>query len=172
MTVAILRVVGPPGSGKTLLIVSLAEALRSRGHRVATVVRRLLPGREAATVIVLSNSGRVTNEQLLTLERLRALMPSIDPSVDIILAEGYDDAAFPAIACVPRGGDHSGDAIAFVVTEEIAATFARLGPGDMGDTNSLIDLVEHRVLGLPPREVAPPSRTGGWRGVLRRLRGR
>ena len=32
----VLRVVGPPGSGKTLLIVSLVEALRSRDWRVAS----------------------------------------------------------------------------------------------------------------------------------------
>ncbi|MBM4435552.1 MAG: hypothetical protein FJ028_10760, partial [Chloroflexi bacterium] len=63
---AVLRVVGPRGSGKTLLIVSLVEALRWRGYRVATAVRRdaiestLLDADAdadadaAATVIVLS----------------------------------------------------------------------------------------------------------------------
>lgn len=168
LRVAILRVVGPPGSGKTLLIVSLAEALRSRGHRVATVVeRRPLGGDEIATVVVLSNGGRVTIEQPLPLDRLRALIPTIDPSVTIILAEGYDDdagpdgagSAFPAIALAPRGTRYAGDAIAVVATEEIAATFARSGPGE---THGVVDLVERAVLVLPPREARP-----GWRRLFR-----
>ena len=166
---AILRIVGPPGSGKTLLIVSLTEALRSRGHRVATTIRRPLDGGGAATVVVLSNSGRVTIEQPLTLERLQAIIPSLDPSVDIILAEGYDaaeDAAFPAIALAPHGTQPTGDPIAIVPSEEIEATFARLGPGA---TNGLVDLVEQRILGLPPRARERPR---GWRAVLGRLRGR
>ena len=168
--VAILRVVGPPGSGKTLLIVSLAEALRSRGHRVATVVERRSGGNEAATVIVLSNGGRVTIEQPLTLDRLRALVPTLDPSAAILLAEGYDDdaadAAFPAIALAPRGSarsaSQSAGALAVVATEDIEATFARAGPGE---TNGLVDLVEREVLGLTPR-----AARRGWRGLLTRLR--
>jgi len=140
----VLRVIGAPGSGKTLLIVSLAEALRSRGQRVATVS----PRREGATVVVLSNSGRVTLGGDQPLARLQTVIPSIDPSVTIILAEDYDtpdDAVFPAIALgVPRE-----DALATVPSEDIEATFARLGPGE---TNGLVDLVETQILGLPPRE--------------------
>ncbi|MFA7249767.1 MAG: hypothetical protein WC273_09060 [Dehalococcoidia bacterium] len=169
---AVLRVIGPPGSGKTLLIVSLAEALRSRGHRVATVS----PRRDGATLIVLSNSGRVTVEQPLGLERLRGAIPSMDPSVAIILAEGYDapgDAAFPAIVLAPRGAAPAAGALAVVASEEIEATFARLGPGEMdsGATRGLVDLVEQRVLGVPPGEppAAPPAPVRGWRAALRRF---
>ena len=99
--VPVLRVVGAPGSGKTLLIVSLAEALRSRGQRVATVA----PRRGGATVVTLSNGARVTMEQPLPLARVPAVVPSIDPSVTIVLAEDYDapeDPAVPAIALAAR----------------------------------------------------------------------
>lgn len=159
--VPVLRIIGPPGSGKTLLIVSLTEALRSRGHRVASIA----PRRNGATVLVLSNAGRVTLEQPLPLTRLQTVAPSLDPSVQIILAEGYaapEDTAFPSITL---GEATDASAIAHVTTEEIEALFARLGPGE---TNGLVDLVETRVLGLPPREVV----ASGWRGLLRRWRRR
>lgn len=164
--VPVLRVVGPPGSGKTLLIVSLAEALRSRGQRVVTAA----PRRDGVTVLVLSNAGRVTLEGSMPLARLQTVVPSIDPSVTIILAENFDapeDAAFPAVALAPRSAAPRTDAIANVATEDLEATFARLGPGE---TDGLVDLVETRVLGLPPRapaaEAENPEERRGW---LRRL---
>jgi molybdopterin-guanine dinucleotide biosynthesis protein len=166
--VPVLRVVGPPGSGKTLLIVSLAEALRSRGHRVVTAA----PRRDGATVLVLSNAGRVTLERAMSAARLQAVVPSIDPSVTIILAEAFDapgDAAFPAVALAPRGTAPRPDVIAHVATENIEATFARLGPGE---TDGLVHLVEREVLGLPPRDVAAPQAAAAAeprRGLLRRL---
>ena len=171
--VPVLRIVGPPGSGKTLLIVSLTEALRSRGHRVASAA----PRRDGATVLVLSNGGRATIERDLRPTEIASIVPMIDPSVQIILAEGYDapeddpDAApFPAIEITSAGASgHDPRALATVATEDIEATFARLGPGE---TNGLVDLVETRVLGLPERApdapAAPPP--SGWRGLLRRLR--
>lgn len=171
----VLRVVGPPGSGKTLLIVSLAEALRSRGHRVVTAA----PRRDGVTVLVLSNAARVTLDGRMPLARLQTVVPSIDPSVTIILAENFDapeDAAFPAVALAPHGSAPRSDVLVMVPTEEVEATFARLGPGEMGpgETNGLVDLVETRVLGLPPRapEVAEraPEVRGGWRSLLDRWR--
>ena len=167
--VPVLRIVGAPGSGKTLLIVSLGEALRSRGHRVATVA----PRRGGSTVLVLSNGGRVTLDRDLRSTEIASIVPLIDPSVTVVLAEGYDapeDAAFPAIALAPRGSPPRSDVLTTVASEDIEATFARLGPGE---TNGLVDLAETRVLGLPPREpngeTRSPRRGAGWlRRLLRR----
>jgi len=165
--VPVLRVIGPAGSGKTLLIVSLTEALRARGHRVVTAA----PRRDGVTVLVLSNAGRVTLEGGMPLARLQTVAPSIDPSVTIILAENFDapeDAAFPAVAIAPGGTAPRTDVLANLATEEIEATFAALGPGE---TNGLVDLVETRVLGLPPRVPTPsPPATErrGWRGIIER----
>ncbi len=169
--VPVLRIVGAPGSGKTLLIVSLGEALRSRGHRVATVA----PRRGDATVAVLSNGGRVTLppgvEGAPSLARLQSVIPSIDPSVGIILAEDFDapeDAAYPAIALAPRGEAPRTDVFATVASEDIESTFARLGPGE---TSGLVDLVERAVLGIE-RTPAPAALTPvveprrGWWGRL------
>jgi molybdopterin-guanine dinucleotide biosynthesis protein len=164
--VPVLRVIGPPGSGKTLLIVSLAEALRSRGHRVVTAA----PRRDGVTVLTLSNAGRVTLEGTMPLARLQTVAPSIDPSATIILAENFDapeDAAFPAVALTPHGTAPRTDVIANVPTEEIEEAFARLGPGA---TNGLVDLVETRILGLPPRAPEAAARAPevqrGWRSLL------
>lgn len=163
--VPVLRVVGPPGSGKTLLIVSLVEALRSRGFRIATVVRReaiesalldhdaarQLDAGAATTVIVLSSGGRITMERAMALPGLREVVASLDPSIDLLLAEGFEDAGYPAVELSPPGGaalvTDSDDLLAVVSSDEIAGAFERFGPGE---TNGLADLVEREVLGGEP----------------------
>ncbi len=161
----VLRVVGPPGSGKTLLIVSLVEALRSRDWRVATAVRReaiesslldadaskQLDAGAAATVIALANGGRVTLERAMPLPGLSSVVASLDPSVDLLLAEGFEDAGYPAVELLAPG-DHTietaeSDLLAVVSAEEMAGTFATFGPGE---TNGLADLVEREILGAEP----------------------
>jgi molybdopterin-guanine dinucleotide biosynthesis protein MobB len=159
---AVLRVVGPPGSGKTLLIVSLTEALRSRGYRIATAVERTnleLPGIDEAaardraagavsTVVVLSGGGRVTLEHQLPLNNLRSIVASMDPSVDLLLAEGFTDEDYPAVELSPSGApaiETPADRLLAVVTsEEVQGAFARFGPGE---THGLADLVESELLG-------------------------
>jgi molybdopterin-guanine dinucleotide biosynthesis protein MobB len=161
----VLRVVGPPGSGKTLLIVSLVEALRSRNHRVATAVRResleaslidpdasrQLDAGATATVIVLASGGRVTLERAMPLPGLNSIVAALDPTVDLLLAEGFDDPGYPAVELLPPGGGRvqtgADDLLAVVSAAEIAGTFATFGPGE---TNGLADLVEREVLGSEP----------------------
>ena len=161
----VLRVVGPPGSGKTLLIVSLVEALRSRNHRVATAVRResleaslidpdasrQLDAGATATVIVLASGGRVTLERAMPLPGLNSIVAALDPTVDLLLAEGFDDPGYPAVELLPPGGGRvqtgADDLLAVVSAAEIAGTFATFGPGE---TNGLADLVEREILGSEP----------------------
>jgi molybdopterin-guanine dinucleotide biosynthesis protein MobB len=161
----VLRVVGPPGSGKTLLIVSLVEALRSRNHRVATAVRResleaslidpdasrQLDAGATATVIVLASGGRVTLERAMPLPGLNSVVAALDPTVDLLLAEGFDDPGYPAVELLPPGGGRvqtgADDLLAVVSGAEIAGTFATFGPGE---TNGLADLVEREILGSEP----------------------
>ena len=162
---AVLRIVGPPGSGKTLLIVSLVEALRARGHRVATAVRREAieaPERDAeaaraldagatATVLVLASGGRVTLERAVELPALSDIVASLDPQVDLLLAEGFEDPGYPAIELSPPGGSppatDENDLLAVVASDEIAGAFATFGPGE---TNGVADLVQQELLGDPP----------------------
>ena len=162
---AVLRVVGPPGSGKTLLIVSLVEALRARGHRVATAVRReaieapdldaeaarVLDAGAAATVLVLASGGRVTLERAVELPALGEIVASLDPQVDLLLAEGFEDPGYPAIELSPPGGPPTAtdehDLLAVVASDEIAGAFATFGPGE---TNGVADLVEQELLGDAP----------------------
>ena len=58
------------------------------------------------------------------------------------------------------------DVLATVASEDIEATFARLGPGE---TNGLVDLVEREVLGIArePSKASLPRR-----GLIARLFGR
>ena len=161
MTVAVLRVVGPPGSGKTLLIVSLTEALRSRGYRIATAVERSqielpqldeeiardLAAGAVSTVIVLSGGGRVTLEHQLPLNNLRSIVASMDPSVDLLLAEGFEDDEYPAVELSPLGAPAvstpAEQLFAVVASEDLEGSFAQFGPGE---THGLADLVESELL--------------------------
>jgi molybdopterin-guanine dinucleotide biosynthesis protein MobB len=157
----VLRVVGPPGSGKTLLIVSLVEALRSRNYRVATAVKReaiesslldpdvsqQLDAGAVATVIALSNGGRVTLERVLPLPGLASVVASIDPSVDLLLAEGFDDPGYPAIELLAPGDTtietSDDDLLAVVASQDILGAFETFGPGE---TNGVAELVEREIL--------------------------
>lgn len=94
---SIVRVVGPHGSGKTLLITALVEALRGRGYLVATSA----PRGDAATVVTMSNGGRVTVERAMNLEALRTLVPNLDPRAAILLAEDVTESGAPAVEIVP-----------------------------------------------------------------------
>jgi len=165
MMPAVLRVVGPPGSGKTLLIVSLVEELRTRGYRVASAVRRQpikAPKLEAdasqhldagavATVVVLASGGRVTLERPLELPALRDVVASIDPQVDLLLAEGFEDGGYPAVELSPPDGlphsTNAEDLLAVVASQEVLGAFASFGPGE---TSGLAGLIDKRLLGERP----------------------
>lgn len=164
----LLRIVGPPGSGKTLLITCLVEALRARGHRIATVTRR----DAAVTVIALSTGSRVTLERPASLDALRSVVGAIDPAVDLVLAEGFEEAGALAIEVRPAGAPAAGvtpaELIAVVSAEELASAFAMSGPGDV---LGLAALVESRLFGTGP-DAGPERRPdeGGILGRLGRLR--
>lgn len=169
MTGPVLRVVGPPGSGKSLLITSLVEALRSRGHRVATLV----PRSETTTVIVLSHGGRVTLERPMAFDALLGVVASVDPTVQLVLAEGYDAPGVPAVELRPRGGAAlvaDTDRFALVESEAFAALFARSGPGE---TDGLAERIEVELLGVTPPSApasddAPAGRLGRFVSRFRR----
>ena len=109
----VVRIVGPHGSGKTLLVLSLVEAFRARGHLVATSA----PRDDAVTVVTTSNGGRVTIERAMDIEALRGLVPTLDPSAALLLAEDLEAAGTPAVEVVPSGRKPStlrGDLVAIV----------------------------------------------------------
>lgn len=96
-----VRVVGPPGSGKTLLITALTEALRQRGQRTASAVQRAPEhGSSGGTVLTLGSGARVTVDRLLDLPAARDLAAALDPAAVLLLAEGFageTDGAFPVL---------------------------------------------------------------------------
>ena len=144
MTPAVLRVVGPPGSGKSLLILGLTNELRRRGYRVASAVER----DSMATVVVLGSGGRVTLERTFHIEALRGVVAGLDPQADLLLAEGYEGHGVPAVEVSPPGGattlSAGDDLLAVVSGEELRAAFEGHGPSDHA---GLADLVESTLLG-------------------------
>ena len=85
---AVVGVVGPPGPSTALLVATLVEAMRERGRRTATIERR----RGGATV-TLTSGGRVSVERDLAAEDLAGFVAGIDPSAELVLASGYEDAS-------------------------------------------------------------------------------
>ena len=133
-------VVGWRGSGKTHLVVRLAEQLRSRGHRVITL-------KHAASGLDLSHKD--TALHLSHAEATLAVSPALTalflkgerhwrdllPSADFLLVEGFKaDRTHPKIVC----GD---------LDDPLALT--RLSPGQDVDLTALADLVEERAFLLP-----------------------
>ena len=165
-----MRIVGAPGSGKTLLIVALAEELRRRGHRVGSAEMR-----GDALVVTLPSGARVTAQAPNGAGGILQLVQRLDPQLSLLLLEGTasDDSTdvptaittgIPTIALVPHEHDtltSRGDLLAAVSTGRIADTFAAVGPGD---TLGLATLVEQRLLGASPGpsldvEAEPPPDT-------------
>lgn len=174
MPAPVVRVVGPPGSGKTLLITSLQDALRAEGVRTATVVSRG-PGLTAVTV---SNGARTTLERDIPLAYVAQVVAWIDPAVDLVLAEGYEEAGAPAIELRPEGavplGIEEQELLTVVDTAALTASFAEHGPGYTGGA---AERLLRAVLGREPASLTgegsqPPEREPGRLGrMLRRLRG-
>jgi len=175
-TTPVLRIVGPPGSGKSLLITSLTEELRRHGIRTASAVRR----EGGATVIGISTGSRIVMEQPLEVDRLPTVIATIDPTVRLILAEGYGenhddtaDDASPAIELRPR--EHADAAatsqaapFAIVISEEIAASFAQHGPGP--GIEALVTRIRRELLGESVEDPQPPAKAAP--GLIARLRQR
>lgn len=146
----VLRVVGPPGAGKSLLITSLMEALRTRGYRTASAVQR----DETTTVFTLSSGSRSVIERSVPATYLPGIATMLDPTVRVVFAEGYADAGVPAIE-VRRPGDapfalEEADRWAVADADELARAFAQGGPGD---TIGLADRVQREIIG----EAAQPE---------------
>jgi hypothetical protein len=93
----------------------------------------------------------VTLERTMSLPGLQSVVASIDPSVDLVLAEAFDDAGSPAVELSPPGGPalttSRGDLLAVVASDDIVGSFATFGPGATG---GLADLVEERLLTTRP----------------------
>ena len=125
----VLRVVGPPGAGKSLFITSMQEALRQHDVRSASVVSAG-PG---ITTIVVSNGGRSTLERDLPLSYIPQVISWVDPSVRVILAEAYDEPGAPAVEVRPTGAlPHpipEAERFAVVDADDLAQHFAQDGPG-------------------------------------------
>ena len=153
MPPALLRILGAPGAGKTLLVTTLVEEFRTLGHFVATSAPR-----EGATVITTSSGARITAERPLTAEELCSLVGSVDPRAALLLAEALDAPGLPAVEVVPAGGrplTPPADLLATIPSTEVAP----------GTTKPLAALIERRILhGEPPEQPR--------RGILGRLFGR
>lgn len=158
--------VGPPGSGKTLLITALVDALRARGHLVATSAPRGT-AEAPATVVTMSNGGRVTVERALNFHALRTLVPSLDPRAAILLAEDVAEPGAPAIEVVPPGTKPVSARLELlaIVSPTPSPDVATFGPEQ---TPGLADLIIAR---LHERRAGTSRSRGvvGWvRGLFRR----
>ncbi|MEZ4554762.1 MAG: molybdopterin-guanine dinucleotide biosynthesis protein B [Dehalococcoidia bacterium] len=163
---ALVCIVGPPASGKSLLTVSLTEAFRQRGRRVASAVLR----DASTTVATLPNGGRVTVARAFEAGELPSFVRALDPNLDLLIAEGFSGPGLPTVEISGGGGGMPAtpreDLLAVVSSARLLGDFAVFGPGETG---GLADLIEARVLDAGNSEPPPTSRR---RGFIDRLRGR
>lgn len=158
---AIVQVVGAPGSGKSLLITLLTEALIARGIRPATA-ERICREDSAGTVIGLAGGGRISAERVLPIQQLRRLVGQLDPRAAIILAERYEEVDIPAIAI---GDPHPNltNAVIWRVEPETVIEWWERGPESAAP---LAELIERLVIGRTPAETFEMS--AATRGPHRR----
>ncbi len=130
----VIRVVGPAGSGKSLLITSLQEALRTLGVRSAAVTRigDAVAGTAAITVAI-STGSRSTIDREVPLGYLGTVVGWIDPGVEVVFAEDYVEPGAPALELRPAGASPrdiaEGERFAVIDPADLAREFAAHGPG-------------------------------------------
>ena len=150
----LVRVVGASGSGKSLLIVALTNALRQRGLRAGSVeVRTGLDG-ATATVLTTGSGARMTLPGAIEVRDLASRAAVLDPALDVLLAEGYEalDDGVATIEIIEDGATPvtpATDLLAVVTREQLARAFAASGPAD---DLGLAAVIEERLLA---RRVAP-----------------
>ena len=153
----LLRVVGPPGSGKSLLIVALTSALRQRGYRVGSVESRTGLDGSTATVLTTGSGARVTLPGAIEPGELASRAAVLDPALDLLLAEGCRSSAddhVPAVEIIEDGSPPltpSTHLLAMLSRDQLARAFAASGPtDDLG----LATIIEERLL---TRRADPPE---------------
>lgn len=166
----LVRIAGPPGAGKTLLITALTEAFRARGVRIASAERRP----DGVTAFVLSNGGRATLEGGQPLDRLPTVLRALDPAARLLLVEGYpaplDGLLTPTVEVLMWGVGADTPRAALVATVDGAALlrqFQRTGPKDAGLAAEVADAIQARVLGQALRTKTPETGSG-VAGMVRR----
>jgi molybdopterin-guanine dinucleotide biosynthesis protein len=149
-TPVLLHVVGPPGSGKSLLIVALTSALRRRGFRVGSVEARTALDGSMATVLTTGSGARVTLPGTLKPGELASRAAVLDPALDLLLAEGFRasiEAGVPAVEIIEEGSaplTPSTELLAVLTRGQLARAFAASGPAD---DLGLAAVIEERLLG-------------------------
>jgi hypothetical protein len=134
--------------------------------RGRSVRPELVEGRGSdATVITMSNGGRVTVERALGVNALRILIPQVDPRAALLLAESLAAPGTPAIELVPPGAKPTtprADLVA-LVSPQPSRDIATFGPAQ---TAGLAELIHSTVLN-PQHE---RRKRGGLLGMLQRRR--
>jgi len=142
-------VIGPAGSGKSLLIVALTSALRQRGYRVGSVEARTGLDGTTATVLATGSGARVTLPGAIELGELPSKAAILDPALDLLLAEGYrasEEQPIPVIEIVEEGAappTPTPDSLAVLTRAQLAHAFAARGPAD---DLGLAAVIEERLL--------------------------
>lgn len=189
----LLSVVGPPGSGKSLLIVALTSALRQRGYRVGSVEARTALDGTTATVLTTGSGARITLAGAVPATELASRAAVLDPALDLLLAEGHGasgERRLPTIEIIEQGSapvTPSTELLAVLTRDQLARAFAARGPADdlgladvieerllhgRADAASLARATEapiesaRRLLERTPPAPTPAPRTRGWRRWL------
>ncbi|GEM_PF-298210 len=174
MALPVLSFVGVSNAGKTTLIEKLIVELCSRGLRVAVAKQTHhdgfdldRPGKDSwrftkagATAVLLNAPAQAALLESVT-ERvpLRELVPLVEGRVDIVLAEGFRDAAVPKIEVFPSGADSSIDTsddslLAVVSDAPLPVHVPRFGHGEV---RQLADYFLSHLAVKTSRSIGPAS---------------
>ncbi len=117
MTTPVIAVVGASGSGKTRVATTLIRTLVDRGYRIAAVKHAAhghqvdRAGTDSARLyqagadkVVVSSPGQVTAiEQTRGETSLEDIVTSLDPSYELVVAEGFKNSAVAKVLVLAPG---------------------------------------------------------------------
>ena len=132
MIAPVLTIVGKSDAGKTTVASYLIETLTQEGYRIAAVKHcphgheidhpesdtGRLRGAGAVTVVASSPSKVTTVETVGRDITLESIVSTMAPGIDLVIAEGYKDSAFPKVLVADGEGPHP-------VVENVVAVVTR-----------------------------------------------
>lgn len=182
LVLGVLAVRGAAGSGKSMLISALADALRGDGVRLVTAeaVTAHPPDRPAAdpptsppdhaTVLTLPGGGRLTLNEAPPLPQLRQIAASAEPHATLLLIEEPPGTILDApsieigdAGAAPGGAERA--VLATLTPAQVHAAFDAVASGQPAAVLApLLSRIEGEVAGNDPSTVAQRLRAAATSG--------
>jgi molybdopterin-guanine dinucleotide biosynthesis protein B len=163
--IPVIGIAGSSGSGKTTLVLKLIAELKERGYRVAAIKHTRHPvdvDRPGKDSQKFAQAGAEA-VALATPDKVAVILPSpgqwspedialrLFPEVDLVLVEGFGDAAIPRIGVMRKGLSKLPDRKGLIGLVTDLKTKSRVPVFSFEQVGAVADLVEDYIRRLGPK---------------------